>query len=46
MATSCVAALSIMPVLVLRSRPAFVFGPTRTAVPTVTQGRTTSRAAG
>ncbi|MEW6272860.1 MAG: MMPL family transporter [Thermodesulfobacteriota bacterium] len=30
MAMSCIAALSVMPVLVLRTRPAFVFGP-RTA---------------
>jgi predicted RND superfamily exporter protein len=30
MAISCMAALSIMPVLVLRTRPAFVFGPTPT----------------
>jgi hypothetical protein len=28
MAVSCLAALSIMPVLVLRTRPVFVFGPT------------------
>src|SRR5690606_22890432 len=27
MAISCIAALSVMPVLVLRTRPAFVFGP-------------------
>ena len=46
MATSCLAALSIMPVLVLRSRPAFVFGPARTALTAATPGRTTSRAAG
>jgi predicted RND superfamily exporter protein len=30
MAVSCLAALSLMPVLVLRTRPAFVFGGTRT----------------
>ena len=28
---SCVAALSLMPVLVLRTRPAFIFGARRTA---------------
>jgi len=46
MVTSCLAALSIMPVLVLRSRPTFVFGPTGTAVRTSPQERPTSRAAG
>jgi len=44
MGTSCVAALSIMPVLVLRSRPAFVFGPAPTAAQASMPGRTTSRA--
>jgi len=39
MATSCLAALSIMPVLVLRSRPAFVFGTTSTPLPGAAPGR-------
>src|SRR5438445_786475 len=39
MGTSCVAALSIMPVLVLRSRPAFVFGTTSTPLPGAAPGR-------